>query len=311
MTDAVHRKGCDSGASLSYNPKKANALFEMAEWWPLPDPHRSAPENAINYLISNAYEVEEQNSAGLTPLVHAATTYKPQVIRCLNTFIRKGADVHAVDLEGRNALHCALAVPHIFDAWNPLRLVSFADHKVLNHYYVPAYVYHTQSTAYAEDYEEDRTYQKAAEPEERELAQHGPFSELEAEPNWDFVRPGCKCGFKVGSAATESLIVKDPPTRNDGVLDDLMYGFVRCEAFGGVEHIIRHPIQVLKVRLRFKLLTLLNANCDPNVVDKAGLSPGDYAGRDGLWPEFKWALDKAGYVRLAGDFHWVRDSAFN
>jgi len=90
-----------------------------------------------------------------------------------------------------------------------------------------------------------------------------------------------------------------------------MYGFVRCEAFGGVEHIIRHPIQVLKVRLRFKLLTLLNANCDPNAVDKAGLSPGDYAERDGLWPEFKWALDKAGYVRLAGDFHWVRDPAFN
>ena len=45
-----------------------------------------------------------------------------------------------------------------------------------------------------------------------------------------------------------------------------------------------------------KLLVLLRAGCDPNTLDNAGLSPSDYARREGLWPEWEWALSESGYV---------------
>ena len=72
------------------------------------------------------------------------------------------------------------------------------------------------------------------------------------------------------------------------------------------DHITRKPLPILKTRLRFKLLTLLKAGCDPNVLDSKGRSPGDYARYRGLWPEWTWALLNAGYVFDEESNRWVR-----
>ena len=70
--------------------------------------------------------------------------------------------------------------------------------------------------------------------------------------------------------------------------------------------IVREPLPILKTRLRFKLLTLLIAGCDPNLLAKYGDSPSDDARYHGLWPEWTWALLNAGYVLDKDSDRWVK-----
>ncbi|KAL8725089.1 MAG: hypothetical protein Q9181_006548 [Wetmoreana brouardii] len=48
---------------------------------------------------------------------------------------------------------------------------------------------------------------------------------------------------------------------------------------------IRRYIPMLKRRMRFKVLTLLQAECDPNHLDNNGESPSEFAQREGIWQE--------------------------
>lgn len=102
----------------------------------------------------------------------------------------------------------------------------------------------------------------------------------------------------------------DPgPLLNDGSADEYSIDYILCEIKKGFRKEIRHPVQVLKKRARFKILYLLQAGCDPNVVDHEGLSPSDYARRDGFWPQWTWALLNAGYFHHERD-GWVKRSLF-
>ena len=154
MTDAAIRHGCDIEDSVSYMPSMANALFEVVKWSSLREPHLSAPEKAINYLIKIGYDLERRNSKGLTPFLDAAGSYQPQVIRCLDTYIRIGADIHTTDTLGRGALHLALAVAQCFDSWRTLRLMDKILFDILNYYYVPMCIYDTEYIGYAKDYDD-------------------------------------------------------------------------------------------------------------------------------------------------------------
>lgn len=287
MTEAALQKGCIIEGSVSYHPKIANALFEIVDWWPMTDPDHSAPEKAIRYLVKIGYDIEAQNASGQTPLLHAATTHKPQVVNCLATFIQNGANTRAIDLTGKGALHCALAVPKIFNGWRSLRLIQCAQHTILNHYYVTAYVFHTQSTSHAEDYEdiafEDSSF----------MSESGQDA-----VRWNPAPDSCECGFTAAIDDNEGQSLDNP---------DIGVSEILCKSLQGEEHTIRHPFQVLKLRTRFKLLTLLKAGCDPNVFDNSGATPSDYARRDGLWQQWSWALRRAGYVYAAESDIWVQD----
>ena len=246
MGDAVLTKGCDIESSTCYNP-----LFEMDNWRLLSQPYSFTLEETIKHLVNVGYDVEARTASGLTPLLHLVTTYKPQVIKCIRALIVDGANVNATDLAGRGALHHALAVPHVFDGWKTLRLIFWAPHTFLNHYYVPAYVYQTESFAHAEDYQQVNTT----------------------------------------------------------LYHDRGYDRILCEDLGGARHCIDHPVQVLKTRLKYKLLALLKANCDPNIPDTYGSTPNNYAVQDDLWPEWSWALERSGYVYKAEEDRWFKDSA--
>ena len=91
----------------------------------------------------------------------------------------------------------------------------------------------------------------------------------------------------------------------DGVI--IPEGYVLCYDSGGESlKIIRKPLPIVKTRLRFKLLTLLRAGCDPNLLDHDGNSPSDDAEYHGLWPEWTWALLNAGYVFEEDSDRWVK-----
>ena len=88
--------------------------------------------------------------------------------------------------------------------------------------------------------------------------------------------------------------------------DTTLEEYVLMRDQNDVELVIKNPINILKTRLRHKLLTLLQADCDPNVLDNAGASPSDYARRDGLWPQWSWALEQSGHIYDARNDRWVR-----
>ena len=104
---------------------------------------------------------------------------------------------------------------------------------------------------------------------------------------------------------------EEDETDEDNDTEDLEIpeGYVLCyNPDNRRSEIIRNPLPILKTRLRFKLLTLLRAGCDPNVVDDDGSSPSDDARYHGLWPEWTWALLNAGYVFDEGSNRWVKRS---
>lgn len=102
----------------------------------------------------------------------------------------------------------------------------------------------------------------------------------------------------------------DPgPLLADAAANAYSIDYVFCEISDGVLEEIRNPSQVLKKRTRFRLLTLLQLGCDPNVVDREGLSPSDLAIQRGLWPQWSWALLNAGYI-ADGQNGWTKRSLF-
>ena len=116
--------------------------------------------------------------------------------------------------------------------------------------------------------------------------------------DWCYLHPsdGAADNHDADYTSSENTIVKD---------DYTIEHVISVDEFG-VEEMIQHPMKVLKKRLRFKLLFLLNAGCDPNVLNHAGESPSEYARQDGLWPQWSWALKNTGYVYDAESGRYVR-----
>jgi len=63
-----------------------------------------------------------------------------------------------------------------------------------------------------------------------------------------------------------------------------------------------------KARVRLKLHALLKAGCCPNALDDKGLTPSDYAEREGLWPQWEWTLFHSGFRHDKETDSWVRVS---
>lgn len=89
---------------------------------------------------------------------------------------------------------------------------------------------------------------------------------------------------------------------------DYNVDFVSTTLFCRCTTLIRNPIPILKRRLRFRLLTLLRAGCDPNHLDRDGRSPSDDARKHGSWPEWTWALLESGYAYNDDTERWVKGS---
>ncbi|ERF68340.1 hypothetical protein EPUS_02796 [Endocarpon pusillum Z07020] len=72
-----------------------------------------------------------------------------------------------------------------------------------------------------------------------------------------------------------------------------------------------HDHQSQKTRARYKLLTLLEAGCNPNVLDNDLASPSDYARRESLLPQWEWALVHSGYMYDEDKQEWIRNVSFS
>ena len=297
MTDAVLGHGCDIQDTIGYSAK-ASALFEVCYYWPMEKAPPSMPAKALQYLIDKGYDIEQLNQEGQTPLLWTASAYQPQVIKCLRIFIKRKANLYARDGEGRGALHCALLAPHILDGWKSQHLVS-QDVHVSRSYHFARQAYDTEDSRHIEDYVHENLTDLRWEDEclsanvTGQITLAGPQMSAEFHSHLESIDQNSYAAYQTHI----DDIQLDEPNANEYVL---------CKDFDGNETRIQNPIRVLKKRLMFKLLTVLKAGCDPNCVDNAGLSPSDYARRDGLWAQWFWALENSGYAYNVRTDRWSK-----
>ena len=170
-------------------------------------------------------------------------------------------------------------------------------------YGLPHLIYRTESTAYAGDYSD-------------QVLESNPFTEQDDASLFDseaylFQTNHYTTTQETHESADDIITTNNSaPTSSSSVEDRTLEDYVLMQDPHGVEHVIKNPINVLKTRLKHKLLTLLQADCDPNVLDNAGASPSDYARRDGLWPQWSWALEQSGHIYDARNDRWVRIGRF-
>ena len=309
MTKAVLANGHNIEDTAAYDHDRASPLFEVNEFWSLDPAHSTAPEKVLSFLIDIGYDMEKRNAFGLTALLAATQAYRPQVVKCIRTLVRHGADINAVDFGGRGALHLALIGPSNLYGWKQLRHRLLTRDDVCDYLWPLKIVYHTED----------------------ETAENGVASGLVSEQHEThpskLQNPPGGLGRIVNSQLKpfhQSEVIKDSGDRiflTDSRTPDEDFNenskapneyptveHVICKDYYGVEHYIRHPIQVLKARLSIILLTLLQHGCDPNLLDEKGICPSEYAKRDGIWSQWSWALENAGYIFSPESNLWVNVS---
>lgn len=401
MTNAALEYGCDISDTVSYFTF-SNALFVIFQ----DRPGRPRREEALKYLLKIEDDMEQRAENGETLLLRAVTALTPANIKCLKILIEKGVNIHAINAEGRSALHCAFLAPthcredEKLSYWEgaPDFLWTAPGEELVEWFDI-------DDEIYAEDYEDlhydldplaryphsydalpnipnrdyvstlDCSMDSSEEDFNHDLLLDTPnqdymlqtdcsmnFSETNLQGTFEPNNLGGACQTNANlhfqglddSAINYSCATVASPaddfqenTTNEEVVacagassepgndeSHLLESDFQDDIFAGkstacantssstdeydassettndepicLNDQIRHIMEVLKKRLRFKLLTLLQAGCDPAVLDNYGESPGDYADQLGLWPQWEWALVNAGYVYNEVKNRWIK-----
>ncbi len=344
MSDAALRYGCDIDNSIAFNRKWPNPLFTMVDEYFRTIPPQALMD-ALRYLCNIGYDIEERNSEGATLLLFEATRLCPSVISILKFLIEKGADLCAVDPYNRGALHFALMAPETWGAWSS-SCTDVCDHFEYDHESWASWWFLTESESYAEDYcnddltpapssiddiqsdplacddrAQERLYRESGgsclsttgsprSVSHTSRSRSGQYIELD-EANYDNEddEKDVEDEDEEGDSGEDNFGEEEDEADEDNDTEDLEIpeGYVLCYDLDEDSlRMIRKPLPILKTRLRFKLLTLLRAGCDPNLLDNNGNSPSDDARYHGLWPEWTWALQNAGYVFDEDSDRWVK-----
>jgi ankyrin repeat protein len=302
MTNVALQYGCefesdDTWYSISSVP---TSLFQLCS---VKDTETHGPllPAVPGHLLAAGFEMEDRNNIGQTPLLHAANIGQRRCLDVMNRLVSLGANIHALDEEGRGALHQALDFGRgLMEGYHRifmntallLRPKAMSGCKV---------EYYYDSDALLVDSDNVSIYPLGV----NRTAAYLHFSKYndldDADSDIDYSSGlGSKIWDPCGYGDDDDYVYI-----GDYDIDDFTIG----KGIEGVEAGLPNSSQ--KTRVRFKLLTLLEAGCDPNLVDKKGASPTDYARRDHLWPQWEWALTQSGYIYDKDKELWIKDISFS
>lgn len=233
------------------------------------DAYASASVDAIDYLSSIGWDLEEKNCLGQT-LLYAAVDCQPQVAKCLRALINGGARLYARDEIGRGPLLSALSPLLVYcPLVDPTYAWTLDD---AGNNWMLSQIFGTEDRRHVQDYCDAESILDPL------------ITPAEQLPDVD----------SDASLCAEQSILKPED-------DDYVY----CVDEMGDSNWIRNPYHLLKDRIKTKLKILLEAGCDPNDRDKDGESTNDYA-RRGIWSQWLWALEKTGYVFDEEQNRWIK-----
>ena len=339
MSGAALRYGCDIENSIAFNSLFPSPLFFLVGYDGTGIPPQEL-DTALRYFCNIGYDIEERNSEGATLLLVEATQLCPSVISVLRFLIEKGVDLHAVDLKNCGALHLAFEAHRTYTS-----LTGCCRPFDRHHEYSAQWIFGTESENYAGDYCDDGLTPITSVIDDIQN-DHLPCDDgVQERPYWasggiclpttGSVESGSHSARKrskqyidldeaedvddddeeedIGGNNGDDGDEEDIGGNNGDDGDDgddealkIPEGYILCHDYYGDPLIIRDPLPILKTRLRFKLLTLLRAGCDPNLLDHEGNSPSDDARYHGLWSEWTWALLNAGYIFDEDNDRWVK-----
>ncbi|KAL9606447.1 MAG: hypothetical protein Q9179_000363 [Wetmoreana sp. 5 TL-2023] len=292
ITNTVLSHGCDISENAMFRPftVRPNPIFVIPEsnlvWF-----GAETAQKLIEHLLNLGYDAEERNRDGLTSLLFTASIYSPIVVGSLKALVRRNIALKATDPEGKGALHIALSALYFFDGWRTFMNRDHWPEFDAEHHnsepleYPTSDALHPADTPWLEKCVQDLT--------EDELEDWVTSVEDDDSP------PRTTDDDHSPDAANQSF--------TDG---HEIHEFEEWDPDDASVHrywrFIRHWIPMLKRRMRSKVLTLLQAGCDPNHRDNDGESPSEFAQREGIWQEWTWALRRSGYAYDDDRDLWVR-----
>ena len=305
---AMTQLALDNNCTIdSANPRVicAGPLFSLV-WSNGADIDASVLVDAITYLLSIGYDLEETNRIGQTPLLLAAAVCGPQIARCLDALVGRGANLNARDDMGRGPLLSALAPPLYISNWMDLTFDwDIGGNDCDNNWDLKEY-FRTDDHRYVRDYYDAESIIDPLGPHISHMSRFTPSLDVEDrqlshDQGSSFTTEQLELvGLAMSDIDSSASSCSEKPVSSP---EDDDYVYALDDEGDGVW--IRNPSHVLKDRVRVKLKVLLEAGCDPNDFDNDGQSTNDYA-RYGLWSQWLWALNKTGYFFDEEQDRWVK-----
>lgn len=110
VTNAALEYGCAIDETTPYDLFLPNPLFEIF----IHAGFASRCEEAQKYFFKIGYEMEQRTEGGEILLLHAVTALSSEHVKRFKILMEKEGDIHAIDAQGRSALHCAFLAPSHF-----------------------------------------------------------------------------------------------------------------------------------------------------------------------------------------------------
>ncbi|KAM0799856.1 hypothetical protein BDR22DRAFT_854479 [Usnea florida] len=332
---AMTQLALDNDCSIYDANKKielSSPLFSMMDYESIDDLDPSHMRDVIQYLTSIGYDLEESNKCGQTPLLLAASDVRPATTIFMEFFIERGARLDTKDGFGLGLLHAVLlSYLYLMDLGNDIHpddkskalKTAYGDRLLNWNPWVPDVrdIYWELSSLLGQNHAEDcrplesvsHHFSSARSISVCDSTPSNPDSGLDVERSG---RLGLQAS-QVAAARSLSEVTSFLESTSDAALGSEesileandVEGYVICKDDDGEERWIRNPVPILKARTAIKLKILLEAGCDPNMLDDDGLSPSDYAKR-GIWirDAWFWVLRETGHTFDALGNRWIKRS---
>ena len=291
LSNIALKKGCDFEDSRPHNDLYPNVLFVA-----LGDRHRIYGRdvnsiNTIDALLDYGCCIEQKNCNGMTPFLFAASVFRQRgTAKRIRALLRRRANPYEVDKHGRGALHIVFWSTKN-NQWNidcleldnlPTQASSFLHYHLCGDLDALHKDCDDLTSAFYEDLE--TMHMGADQSDARDLCgdDHAVSANNENDGSDSYGSDAESCN-----------------RRNDCYCRDCMPG----------KRAMLH--RIFQLRLRLVLFELLQAGCDPNLLDFDDKSPSQYAKHDKLWRHWTWALKHTGYVYEESSDAWVKPSQFD
>ena len=299
MAELALAHGCLAEQSVAFNVDFPTPLFYLSKIrLHMPKTTKSQIAAALKQLLWAGYDKEAQNSSGQTPLLYAALSLNLRSLTVIELLLTENANVHAIDNEGRGALHLCVLFSLGIEA-SLLRVCRgpfwasscrfLAEHPATGDVFEGGDVNSQHNNS---------NLQEVLSSDDRDDCTDEQSDVDSADYEEDYRR----CHWCGGSYWSDYDTSEDASWLfycKETDIDDF-----------------KAPLSpdpepepwMFKARSRLKLLALLKAGCSPNLLDSAGLSPSDYARAEGLWPQWEWTLSKSGFQYNELTSLWERES---